>query len=102
MITIVMEQVQQAALFIIVIIGAAAAVVGAVWKSWGPGRQAIDAIEAAAELIQAQLTANGGSSLLDRVSRIDDRVASIEDRLVKGEDRFAAIEARLPESEAAG
>lgn len=100
--TIVMEQVQNAALFILVVVGAAAAVVGAVWKSWGPGRQAIDAIEASAELIQAQLTANGGSSLLDRVSRIDDRVASIEDRLVKGEDRFAAIEARLPESEAAG
>lgn len=99
---VVMEQVQNAALFIIVVIGAAAAVIGAVWKSWGPGRQAIDAIEAAAELIQAQLTNNGGSSLLDRVSRIDERVERIENRLTKGEERFAAIEARLPESEAAG
>lgn len=46
---IIVQQVQSAALFIIVVVGAAAAVVGAVWKSWGPGRQAIDAIEAAAD-----------------------------------------------------
>lgn len=66
------EIVQEYAKTLTVVIAALAAVGGAIaWTHLRLIRPVIKAIEAIHELVEFQLRANGGSSLVDKVNRID-------------------------------
>ena len=99
---------------ILVMAGGAATAIAAVWqKALVPGyraaREFMQAARAAADLINAQLRPNHGSSLLDRFTAVEATqqemkaasdetradVACIKARLERGDERFDQIEARL-------
>lgn len=74
--------IQELAVLVVACVAAAASVVGAIYWSWGhwiePAFEAVRTtvrkLEAASDLIDAQLRPNGGGSLLDRIERIDEKL----------------------------
>lgn len=92
---------------ILVMAGGAATAAAAVWQrvlvpGYRAAREFMQAARAAADLINAQLRPNHGSSLLDRFTAVEETqqemkadVACIKARLERGDERFDQIEARL-------
>lgn len=78
-------------------VSTALAILGALWGFYRRAlRPALRTLAAVHELAEAQLQANGGSSLVDRVADTQARMAVLEDEVCRNRQRLDALDARHP------
>ena len=61
----------------------------------GPGRDAVPGVMERLNKIDGELKHNGGSTMKDAISRVEQKLTQIDERLEQGNQRFVSAEKRI-------